>query len=586
MAGPDRAGFVARLYPIARRYAAKTGIPAEVFIGIAAHESNFGNAGSTFGIKGKGATYRTHEVVDGRRVEIDDSFRTYPNDQAAFEDFIGLVSGGRYTDAWEHLQETGDWQGFLRGLNRAGYATDPDWSGKIARFTANTIAPLLETLGPRKAEAAELDQGGPPMMTDTAPYPGALPTNRNDPNADVRLMPSRGTDARMSVIGRYQSQLQSIDERIAELESAGDLTREERSELTAKRSQANSLRTAIRGLERQVATVEDAPPQVGRMPRAAANSRVGDTRPTRRVIGGRPHTWNPETEEWDADAVAGNSPASNARMPGGLTALQQAQLERLRQQSLGPQAMALQNHFSLIGQAAEMVKSGKLTQAEADRYLATSKLNFEAGLRGSTAAAEEAARQAAERADRQQGEAILARRLQVGTGLAQNLLGQAAQVMMPKGASSLGFDPGAAAWALTEQMGGGPEVGQLAKSLMLGARGGQPPGPAPEMPMLSPFPGQPSQAPGEEMPPPPQMQMPGPEGTPPMPPPPMGMGTDPMLDDPRGYGPAMGGPAMPPGGPVFPPFPPEGDPMRNPAGLPLSVLLPMYARPGAFVGAL
>ena len=104
--------------------------------------------------------------------------------------------------------------------------------------------------------------------------------------------------------------------------------------------------------------------------------------------------------------------------------------------------------------------------------------------------------------------------------------------------------------------------------------------------MLSPFPGQPSQAPGEEMPPPPQMQMPGPEGTPPMPPPPMGMGTDPMLDDPRGYGPAMGGPAMPPGGPVFPPFPPEGDPMRNPAGLPLSVLLPMYARPGAFVGAL
>ena len=246
-------------------------------------------------------------------------------------------------------------------------------------------------------------------------------------------------------------------------------------------------------------------------------------------------------------------------------------LEQMRREALPAATQLIQDTYRAVGEIEGMLKSGQFgdpTTGEAirkaDMYRQATVRNLEAALRGTTVAAEETAKKAAERADRAQGEAILSQRLQTGAGLAQNLLGQASRVMMPKGQSSLGFDPGAAAWALTEKMGGGPEIGELAKSLMLGARGGQSPaGPIPDMASMSfGLPGQPMAPAGG----------PGPMGDTGMPLPPQpGPMPGPMGADPA-----------PPGDHLWPVVqqPLEEDPMR-PQGRPLSELLPLYARPGA-----
>jgi len=141
---PDRkTTFIAQMLPYAEQWAKETGIPAQVFLAIMGSETNWGNAGSYFGIKGTGTagsnTYATHEIVNGQRVNINDQFAAYNSPDEAFQHFMGLISKGRYAPAYQQFQQTGDWQGLLKGINQAGYATDPNWANMIAGM-ANDIS--------------------------------------------------------------------------------------------------------------------------------------------------------------------------------------------------------------------------------------------------------------------------------------------------------------------------------------------------------------------------------------------------------------------------------------------------------------
>lgn len=206
---------------------------------------------------------------------------------------------------------------------------------------------------------------------------------------------------------------------------------------------------------------------------------------------------------------------------------QDAELKRLQiakaQRDLAPMPQQLlSDAWNTVGEIERMLKAGQFGDASspdvlrrADAYRDATMRNLDAQLKGTTVAAEDAARRAEERARQAAGEAILSRRMQTGTSMAQALLGAAMGVRMPKGQSSLGFDPAAAAWLLTEQMGGGPEVSALGREMLLGARGG-PPQETLELPPLPPigsgapvggaplWPGVPAPAsPAAEAPPPP-----------------------------------------------------------------------------------
>jgi len=137
----------------ARAASAATGIPASFMVAQAAHESGWGKREITgadgtksynvFGIKatpgwtGKTVDVQTTEVINGQAHKVTAKFRAYGSYGEAFKDYAKLISGNeRYAKAVAHAQ-SGDAAGFARGLQLAGYATDPGYADKITK-TINT----------------------------------------------------------------------------------------------------------------------------------------------------------------------------------------------------------------------------------------------------------------------------------------------------------------------------------------------------------------------------------------------------------------------------------------------------------------
>lgn len=89
-------------------------------------------ASSLFGIKGEGFTATTSEYYNGHYVEIEDSFRSYPNVASAvvgYYDFLrdtpryaNALNNSDYRDAVDKLIHTTD---------GAPYATDPEYISKV-----------------------------------------------------------------------------------------------------------------------------------------------------------------------------------------------------------------------------------------------------------------------------------------------------------------------------------------------------------------------------------------------------------------------------------------------------------------------
>lgn len=149
----NAADFVARHRAAAQAAEAATGIPAAFMIGQAAHESGWGRrdiraadgtpSHNLFGIKAgagwKGAVVEavTTEVVDGRPVRTVARFRAYASAAESFADYARLMQGSpRYREV---LAQGRDAAGFAGALQRAGYATDPDYAAKLTRVINTTL---------------------------------------------------------------------------------------------------------------------------------------------------------------------------------------------------------------------------------------------------------------------------------------------------------------------------------------------------------------------------------------------------------------------------------------------------------------
>ena len=138
--------FVERLLPHARAASAATGIPSHFMMGQAALETGWGraeirgadgqNSFNLFGIKA-GASWKgrtvdivTTEYVNGRPQKQVETFRAYESYADSFRDYANLLRGHpRYQNV---LAQGQDAAGFAQGLQRAGYATDPNYAQKLA----------------------------------------------------------------------------------------------------------------------------------------------------------------------------------------------------------------------------------------------------------------------------------------------------------------------------------------------------------------------------------------------------------------------------------------------------------------------
>lgn len=143
----DANGFVDNLWTHAVDAAQQLGIPAHFLLGQAALESGWGkheipgvngqSSHNLFGIKaGKGWTgasveVATTEYVNGVAQKKIEKFRAYDSYADAFKDYARLLKDNpRYSGLFE---QNLDAAGFAKGLQKAGYATDPAYADKLAR---------------------------------------------------------------------------------------------------------------------------------------------------------------------------------------------------------------------------------------------------------------------------------------------------------------------------------------------------------------------------------------------------------------------------------------------------------------------
>jgi flagellar protein FlgJ len=140
--------FVDRIRPHAERAARALGVPAEAIMAQAALETGWGRhvpqhadgrpSFNFFGIKADagwdGARLQkpTYEVMGGRLQSVNAAFRSYDSIGEAFDDYARfLQSNPRYADA---LRQGSDGEAFARGLQDAGYATDPAYADKLLKL--------------------------------------------------------------------------------------------------------------------------------------------------------------------------------------------------------------------------------------------------------------------------------------------------------------------------------------------------------------------------------------------------------------------------------------------------------------------
>ncbi|MFJ2980944.1 MULTISPECIES: flagellar assembly peptidoglycan hydrolase FlgJ [unclassified Pseudomonas] len=144
----DSDAFVATMLPMAEQAAKRIGIDPRYLVAQAALETGWGKSvmrnsdGSSshnlFGIKASGnwqgdsARAITSEFRDGQFVKETAAFRSYDSYQDSFHDLVSLLqNNSRYQDAVKAADKP---EQFVQELQKAGYATDPNYASKISQI--------------------------------------------------------------------------------------------------------------------------------------------------------------------------------------------------------------------------------------------------------------------------------------------------------------------------------------------------------------------------------------------------------------------------------------------------------------------
>lgn len=153
-AKPHVRAFEDRMLSHAEEASRATGIPAKFMLGQAALESGWGrreirmadgtSSHNLFGIKatggwkGKVTEIATTEYINGVPQSRIEKFRAYDSYADAFRDYAKLLSNNpRYENVIANSRDAAD---FAQGLQRAGYATDPQYAAKLTRIINQTLS--------------------------------------------------------------------------------------------------------------------------------------------------------------------------------------------------------------------------------------------------------------------------------------------------------------------------------------------------------------------------------------------------------------------------------------------------------------
>lgn len=137
--------FISTMLPMAERAAKRIGVDPRYLVAQAALETGWGkkmiaqrdgsSSHNLFGIKsgsswkGDSARATTTEFEKGKEVKEVASFRAYNSFEQSFQDYVSfLQNNDRYQDALDSAARPDQ---FMKELQRAGYATDPQYARKV-----------------------------------------------------------------------------------------------------------------------------------------------------------------------------------------------------------------------------------------------------------------------------------------------------------------------------------------------------------------------------------------------------------------------------------------------------------------------
>ncbi len=144
--------FVAKLWPLAEQTAQKLSVSPDVILSQAALETGWGKAVisdgqkssfNLFNIKadqswqGKRMDKVSMEYIHGKPIQQKSSFRAYDSFEQSFSDYANFIqSSPRYKTVLEttkKVEQSLHDENYIKGIHKAGYATDPDYSTKVLR---------------------------------------------------------------------------------------------------------------------------------------------------------------------------------------------------------------------------------------------------------------------------------------------------------------------------------------------------------------------------------------------------------------------------------------------------------------------
>ncbi|HNZ56780.1 MAG TPA: flagellar assembly peptidoglycan hydrolase FlgJ [Methylophilaceae bacterium] len=146
--------FQAKMTVHAEEASRTTGIPTHLMLGQAALESGWGkreikgadgtNSHNLFGIKatgswdGKVVETMTTEYINGIKQKRIEKFRAYDSYADSFKDFAKLM---QQNPRYEHVMANmHDPQAYAKAMQKAGYATDPQYASKLANVIEKVSA--------------------------------------------------------------------------------------------------------------------------------------------------------------------------------------------------------------------------------------------------------------------------------------------------------------------------------------------------------------------------------------------------------------------------------------------------------------
>lgn len=240
--------FISALMPEAMRVGQEIGVDPRVIVAQAAQETGWGKSApgnNFFGIKSHGQSggqnLTTHEVINGQRVKVNDSFRQYESPADSVRGYGEFITRN---PRYEPFRTAGSLDEQLAALQESGYATDPNYAnsvGSIARsipmptqtaslqpmtggggVPADPKAALAQALMARQNSGAgqqAIAQAAPQMQPQPAPQPEQQQMAQTQPQGDQGMRaamqalsnPYLTDGQRMVVQTLLDRQLQSMD---------------------------------------------------------------------------------------------------------------------------------------------------------------------------------------------------------------------------------------------------------------------------------------------------------------------------------------------------------------------------------------